>query len=46
MVRWLRQQGLDAGSFKTQYGDDALDDAAGEGATPADAAAPPSDAPA
>ena len=31
MVRWLRQQGLDAGSFKTQYGDDALDEAAGEG---------------
>ena len=43
MVRWLRQQGLDAGSFKTQYGDDALDDAAGEGTAPADAAAPASD---
>jgi putative mRNA 3-end processing factor len=27
MVRWLRQQGLQADSFATQYGDDALDDA-------------------
>lgn len=27
MVRWLREQGLDAGSFRTEYGDDALDDA-------------------
>jgi putative mRNA 3-end processing factor len=25
MVRWLQQQGLQAGSFVTQYGDDALD---------------------
>jgi putative mRNA 3-end processing factor len=33
MVRWLQQQGLDAGSFRTQYGDDALDDAAGEPAS-------------
>jgi putative mRNA 3-end processing factor len=28
MVRWLREQGLDAGSFHTEYGDDALDEAA------------------
>ena len=28
MVRWLREQGLQAGSFQTQYGDDALDDTA------------------
>jgi len=28
MVRWLRQQGLQAGSFRTEYGDDALDEAA------------------
>jgi putative mRNA 3-end processing factor len=28
MVRWLQQQGLDAGAFATEYGDDALDDAA------------------
>ncbi len=28
MVRWLREQGLDAGSFRTEYGDEALDDAA------------------
>ena len=26
MVRWLQQQGLEAGSFQTEYGDD--DDAA------------------
>jgi putative mRNA 3-end processing factor len=25
MVRWLRQQGLQAGSFRTEYGDDALE---------------------
>ena len=25
MVRWLQQQGLQAGSFKTEYGDDRLD---------------------
>ena len=37
MVRWLRERGLDAGAFTTQYGDDALEDAAGsaEAATPA-----------
>jgi putative mRNA 3-end processing factor len=29
MVRWLREQGLEAGAFTTQYGDDALEDAAG-----------------
>ncbi len=28
MVRWLHQQGLEAGSFSTEYGDDALDAAA------------------
>ena len=28
MVRWLQQQGLQAGSFRTEYGDDALDVAA------------------
>jgi putative mRNA 3-end processing factor len=33
MVRWLRQQGLQAESFRTQYGDDALDEAA-EAAAP------------
>ncbi len=35
MVRWLREQGLQAGSFRTQYGDDALDDPATATATPA-----------
>jgi putative mRNA 3-end processing factor len=30
MVRWLREQGLQAGAFSTQYGDDAVEaDAAG-----------------
>jgi putative mRNA 3-end processing factor len=28
MVRWLQQQGLQAGSFSTEYGDDAVDDRA------------------
>jgi putative mRNA 3-end processing factor len=28
MVRWLQQQGLQAGSFRTEYGDDAVDDRA------------------
>jgi putative mRNA 3-end processing factor len=28
MVRWLQQQGLQAGSFRTEYGDDALDEPA------------------
>ncbi len=28
MVRWLRERGLDAGSFATEYGDETLDDAA------------------
>ena len=31
MVRWLQQQGLEAGSFRTQYGDDAIDDDAAAG---------------
>ncbi|MGF6534661.1 putative mRNA 3-end processing factor [Paraburkholderia sp. GAS206C] len=37
MVRWLREQGLEAGAFATQYGDEALEDAASavEAATPA-----------
>jgi putative mRNA 3-end processing factor len=30
MVRWLREQGLEAGAFDTQYGDDTVEaDAAG-----------------
>ncbi|AET88360.1 Putative exonuclease involved in mRNA processing [Burkholderia sp. YI23] len=41
MVRWLCEQGLDAGAFKTEYGDDAVeadniaqnDDSAGSAAT-------------
>ena len=37
MVRWLGEQGLQAGRFRTEYGDDRLDDADGDGA----AAAPP-----
>jgi len=41
MVRWLQQQGLDAGSFATAYGDDALD--AGASAVAADADATASD---
>ncbi len=28
MVRWLRERGLDAASFRTEYGDEALDEAA------------------
>lgn len=26
MVRWLQEQGLDAGAFRTEYGDDALEE--------------------
>jgi putative mRNA 3-end processing factor len=37
MVRWLQQQGLQAGSFATEYGDDAAIDA-DEAAAPADGA--------
>jgi putative mRNA 3-end processing factor len=38
MVRWLREQGLDAGSFATEYGDDAIEaDAAAQPATVPDA---------
>jgi len=34
MVRWLREQGLEAGAFTTQYGDDAIEaDAAESGQT-------------
>jgi putative mRNA 3-end processing factor len=25
MVRWLREQGLEAGAFTTEYGDDAIE---------------------
>ena len=32
MVRWLRQQGLQAGSFRTEYGDDVLEVAPAAGA--------------
>jgi putative mRNA 3-end processing factor len=38
MVRWLREQGLEAGSFRTEYGDEALDEAAS--AAPEDAPEP------
>jgi putative mRNA 3-end processing factor len=31
MVRWLREQGLDAGAFRTEFGDDALDETAAAG---------------
>ena len=31
MVRWLQQQGLQAGSFRTEYGDDDADDDAAAG---------------
>ena len=31
MVRWLQDQGWQAGAFATEYGDDALDDAASAG---------------
>jgi putative mRNA 3-end processing factor len=27
MTRWLNEQGLEAGSFKTEYGNDAKEDA-------------------
>jgi putative mRNA 3-end processing factor len=46
MVRWLREQGLDAGAFVTQYGDDTVEaDALGgdETAVPANAARARSD---
>ena len=39
MVRWLQQQGLEAGSFRTQYGDDA-EEAAAEAAPEAAPEAP------
>jgi putative mRNA 3-end processing factor len=36
MVRWLREQGLEAGAFDTQYGDDSVEaDAAGADETAA-----------
>jgi putative mRNA 3-end processing factor len=36
MVRWLREQGLEAGAFETQYGDDTVEaDAAGADETAA-----------
>jgi putative mRNA 3-end processing factor len=40
MVRWLHEQGLEAGSFRTEYGDEALD-AAGDVAPDADPGARP-----
>jgi len=40
MVRWLREQGLEAGSFRTEYGDDALDDPATTSAAAATEAPP------
>jgi putative mRNA 3-end processing factor len=39
MVRWLREQGLEAGAFATQYGDDALEDAAGANGLDSEASA-------
>jgi len=46
MVRWLGEQGLEAGAFETEYGDNDDEDppsapmpAAGEGAARSDAAA-------
>ena len=43
MVRWLRQQGLEAGSFRTEYGDEQSerDEAAEPGEPAADPAADP-----
>ena len=34
MVRWLREQGLDAQSFSTEYGEEEAQDAAVDGASP------------
>lgn len=46
MVRWLREQGLDAGAFVTQYGDDTVeaDALGGDEAVPGSAPLPPGDA--
>ncbi|WP_042319044.1 ligase-associated DNA damage response exonuclease [Paraburkholderia caledonica] len=46
MVRWLREQGLDAGAFVTQYGDDTVeaDALGGDEAVPGNAPPPPGDA--
>ncbi|MCM5681312.1 ligase-associated DNA damage response exonuclease [Schlegelella sp. S2-27] len=35
MVRWLQQQGLEAGAFRTEYGDEAIEEAAAGAETPA-----------
>ncbi len=35
MVRWLQQNGLDAGAFDTEYGDDDRDDVKADDATAA-----------
>lgn len=35
MVRWLNEQGLDAGAFKTEYGDDAIEADTADTADPA-----------
>lgn len=41
MVRWLREQGLEAGAFETQYGDDTVEaDAAGADETAATGSVP------
>ncbi|MED5619625.1 ligase-associated DNA damage response exonuclease [Ideonella sp. BN130291] len=40
MVRWLQEQGLEAGAFNTEYGDDALDEPAAAESRP-DAPASP-----
>ena len=34
MVRWLQQQGLQAGAFRTEYGDEAIEEAAPAEASP------------
>jgi putative mRNA 3-end processing factor len=44
MVRWLREQGLQAGAFRTEYGDDALERPSAEAAND-DALAPAASAP-
>jgi putative mRNA 3-end processing factor len=39
MVRWLQQQGLEAGSFRTEYGDDSVEEPAAAPAAAPDVAA-------
>jgi putative mRNA 3-end processing factor len=38
MVRWLREQGLEAGAFTTEYGDDAIEADAAEAPSAAESA--------